>query len=106
MNNLHIIENLELTDTEILVVWSDGHESKYDAKHLRVSCACAQCVDEWSHRALLDPATVPSDIRAEDYLMIGRYAVQFLWSDSHSTGIYPFKMLRSLCVCDSCATTD
>ena len=44
----------------------------------------------------MDPATVPANIQAEDYLMVGKYAVQFLWSDGHYTGIYPFDMLRSL----------
>ena len=38
----------------------------------------------------MDPAMVDANIRAEDYLPIGRYALQFLWSDAHYTGIYPF----------------
>ena len=25
---------------------------------------------------------------------VGRYALQFVWSDGHSTGIYPFEYLR------------
>ena len=37
------------------------------------------------------------ETRAEDYLMVGRYAVQFLWSDAHYTGIYPFNVLRAPC---------
>jgi DUF971 family protein len=45
----------------------------------------------------LDAATVSANIQAEDYLMVGKYAVQFLWSDGHYTGIYPYDMLRTLC---------
>ena len=90
------------TDDGIAVEWGDGHTSHYDAKYLRVNCGCAECVEEWSKRRVLDPATVPADIRAEDYLMVGRYAVQFLWSDGHYTGIYPFDLLRRLCTCDEC----
>ena len=86
----------------ILIEWSDGHQGVYEAKHLRISCGCAECVEEWSNRKLLDPATVPADIGAEDHLMVGKYAVQFLWSDSHYTGIYPFDVLRKLCQCDQC----
>ena len=59
-------------------------------------------MEEWSNRKLLDPASVPADLHAEDYLMVGRYAVQFLWSDAHFTGIYPFDTLRKLCPCDEC----
>ena len=94
------IENVELSEGGVSVQWSDGHTSPYDAKYLRLNCGCAECVEEWSRRKLLDPATVPADIRAEDYLMVGRYAVQFLWSDAHYTGIYPFEVLRALCQCD------
>ena len=94
------IENIELDGQNVLVRWTDGHVSRYDAKYLRVNCGCAECIEEWSKRRILDPATVPADIRAEDYLMVGRYAVQFLWSDTHYTGIYPFDMLRLLCGCE------
>ena len=96
------IEKLELTEDGVAVRWSDGHQSIYDSKYLRINCSCAECVEEWSNRKLLDPATVPADIHAEDYLKVGRYAVQFLWSDAHYTGIYPFEILRGLCRCDEC----
>jgi len=97
-----VAKNIELTDQGITVKWSDGHESVYDARYLRLNCGCAECVEEWTQRMILDPATVPTDIRAEDYLKVGRYAVQFLWSDTHYTGIYPFDVLRDLCRCDEC----
>ncbi len=96
------VDKIEVDENRISIQWSDGHASVYDAKYLRINCGCAECVEEWSKRKLLDPASVPADIRAEDYLMVGRYAVQFLWSDAHYTGIYPFEMLRTLCRCDQC----
>ena len=95
-------KKIELVENSVTVEWSDGHLSSYDAKYLRINCGCAECVEEWSKRAILDPATVAADIRAEDYLMVGRYAVQFLWSDAHFTGIYPFEVLRMLCQCEEC----
>ena len=100
-NNLSIAQ-LELTQDGVSVQWSDGHQSFYESKYLRLNCGCAECVEEWSQRKLLDPATVAADIRAEDHLLVGKYAVQFLWSDAHYTGIYPFDMLRRLCTCDQC----
>jgi len=96
------VERVELIDHGVQVEWSDGHTSVYDARYLRINCVCAECVEEWTRRPLLDPASVPAGIRAEDYLMVGRYAVQFLWSDAHYTGIYPFGLLRGLCTCDQC----
>ena len=96
------VSTVELDDQTITVEWTDGHRSVYDAKYLRINCGCAECVEEWTNRKLLDPVSVPADIRAEDHLMVGRYAVQFLWSDTHYTGIYPFEALRALCQCDEC----
>lgn len=34
--------------------------------------------------------------------MVGKYTIQFLWSDGHFTGIFPFDILRELCQCDAC----
>ena len=34
--------------------------------------------------------------------LVGRYALQIYWSDGHSTGIYSFPYLRSLCPCPEC----
>ena len=96
------VRQVELGESGVSVEWTDGHKSSYSAKYLRINCGCAECVEEWSSRKLLDAASVPSDIRAEDYLMVGRYAVQFLWSDAHYTGIYPFEVLRKLCQCGEC----
>lgn len=96
------IKKIELGDNAVAIEWADGHQSEYSAKYLRINCGCAECVEEWTQRRLLDPVSVPADIRAEDYLMVGRYAVQILWSDAHYTGIYPFELLRRLCQCEQC----
>ena len=45
---------------------------------------------------------VPDDIRALDIELVGRYAIQFTWSDGHSTGIYSFETLREICPCPEC----
>ena len=67
-------------------------------------CQCATCVDEMSGNPRLDPDTVPQDVLAVDHLPVGNYAYQFLWSDTHYTGIYPFRFLRSICTCIQCNT--
>ena len=66
------------------------------ARVLRLACPCAGCIDEMSHRPLLDPATVPDDIRAEALELVGAYGLRVRWSDGHGTGIYTFAMLREL----------
>ena len=34
---------------------------------------------------------------------VGKYGVQFLWSDTHYTGIYTYKVLRAACPCIICS---
>lgn len=76
--------------------WADGVESVFDVRELRLACACAQCVDEWTGEGRLDPAGVPEDVQPVKIEAVGRYAIQIEWSDGHATGIYPFRRLRDL----------
>ena len=98
-------EKVTLAPDSISIKWSDGHVGHYEPKNLRINCQCAGCVEEWTRRKLLDPVTVPPDIQAVDYLDVGKYAIQFLWSDAHYTGIYTFDFLRSVCQCDECTAS-
>ena len=82
--------------TTLSIVWADGVESEYDVRALRLACACAQCVDEWSGEGRLDPAAVPADVHPLRIEGVGRYALQITWSDGHASGIYPFRRLREL----------
>ena len=76
--------------------WDDGVESLYPVRELRLACRCANCVEEFSGRPLLDAASVPDDVRPVRISSVGRYALAFAWSDGHDSGIYPFDLLRSL----------
>ena len=94
--------SITLDTTSVTIMWKDGHRSVYSARQLRLVCPCAQCVEEWTGNALLRPSSVQEGIYAVDQMPIGSYAVQFLWSDGHYTGIYPFDVLRRLCDCGEC----
>jgi DUF971 family protein len=84
------------------IVWADGHESVYEPRYLRLLCPCAGCVDEFTGRPLLRPETVPQDVYPTAINYVGRYALQFVWSDGHDTGIYSFETLRDVCPCAEC----
>ncbi len=102
MDNRLEPQSVQLDTSVITVQWKDGHRSVYSCRELRLRCPCAQCVDEWSGAARLDPASVPAGIHAVDHMPIGRYAVQFLWSDAHYTGLYTHEFLRAACPCEVC----
>ena len=78
------------------IQWSDGHRTELDFRKLRQACPCALCVDEVTGEPRLDPETVPKDVHPVDVKTVGRYALQFHWSDGHGTGLYTFDNLRSL----------
>lgn len=93
----HIPTRIEQHDPRTLAIgWADGAESLIDVRALRLACGCANCIDEWSGRPLLDPASVPEDVAPRGIRSVGRYAIQIDWSDGHDTGIYPFERLRGL----------
>lgn len=95
-------EIVGLLRTNITFKWSDGHETVYPARRLRLACRCAECVEETSGRPLLDPEKVPNHIRAKRMELVGQYAVSVEWTDGHSTGIYNFRDLRANCPCAAC----
>jgi len=81
---------------KLAIYWSDGQKYTYDAKNLRVACPCAVCVDEFSGERKITPNSVADDVALEKALPVGRYGVNLVWSDKHSTGIYTYRYLREL----------
>ena len=87
---------IEIEGSAISILWDDGQRSTYPHRMLRLRCPCASCVEEMTGRPRLDPDTVPEDVRAVDQMPVGNYAIQFLWSDAHYTGIYTYRFLRAI----------
>jgi len=84
-------------DSTLSITWADGQQCVYRAAELRRSCPCAQCVNEWTGQRVLKPESISDNIEIQDLSIVGRYALNFRWSDGHETGIYSFRYLRELC---------
>jgi DUF971 family protein len=80
--------------TRVEIEWSDGWKSVFTAAELRGLCPCAQCVSETTGRRMIDPGSVPPDLRQSELAMVGNYAISMRFSDGHHTGIYTFEYLR------------
>ena len=53
----------QINETTLGISWNDGHESVYPVKFLRENCPCANCIDEWSGKKLIEPGSIPESIR-------------------------------------------
>jgi DUF971 family protein len=100
------------TGAGVDITWADGHQSHYDFAYLREECPCATCNDERGKKqAFAAAAPAPTAVlpifkpkpRAKSATVVGNYAVQISFSDGHSTGIYSYDHLRSICPCAECA---
>ena len=87
---------IEESDSEISINWSDDAETKYDAASLRRACPCAGCINEWTGEKILRADLVAEDLSFSSIAIVGRYALNFNFSDGHDTGIYSFNYLRQI----------
>lgn len=94
------IEPAEIGPTEdearLRIVWKDGRVAEYEPRELRLLCPCAGCVDEMTGIRTLRPEMVDEGVYPTAIHYVGRYALQFVWSDGHSTGFYTFEYLREV----------
>ncbi|MFQ5536689.1 MAG: DUF971 domain-containing protein [Gemmatimonadota bacterium] len=78
----------------LAIEWEDGTRSEFAPRFLRQRCPCAGCVDEMTGIRTLDPESIPPTVYPTAIHYVGRYALQFIWSDGHDSGIYSFRLLR------------
>ena len=87
---------IEESDSELSIKWSDEVVTNYTAAQLRRACPCAGCVNEWTGEKTLKSETISEDLSFSNVMIVGRYALNFHFSDGHETGIFSFKYLREL----------
>ena len=90
------LEIIEESHTEVSIKWSDDTESRFTAAGLRRACPCAGCINEWTGEKMLDAAKIADDLTFRKIGIVGRYALNFDFSDGHETGIFSFKFLKGL----------
>ena len=79
-------------DEQVFIRWADGHQSVIPITRLRGYCPCAECQGHGGAVRWIDNEV--NGISAAE--PVGRYALNFTFSDNHSTGIYRWEQLRML----------
>ena len=87
---------IEESDRAISIKWSDDIETLHNAPELRRACPCAECVNEWTGEKTLKDENISEDLSFTHITIVGRYALNFHFSDGHETGIFSFNYLRNL----------
>jgi len=86
--------------TELAVKWDDGREDFIPLETLRRCCPCAGCQGEVDilgnvYRNPEKPLG-PKAFELVRLVSVGGYAIQPVWADGHSSGIYAFDYLRRI----------
>ena len=89
---------------QLILTWSDEHESMHSWEALRWACPCAWCAGEGGLPGMLQKR---QNLSIEETTLInlqpvGRYGLTPIWEDGHKTGIYTYEKLRASCECDQC----
>lgn len=88
-----------MVGNEVAIRWNDGSEDYYDMERLRAASPSAGNRGEPDifgriHGA--DPRKEFPGVRVEGFEYVGNYAVRFLFSDGHNTGLFSFRYLKDL----------
>ena len=92
--------DIQQVGEEIAIKWDDGAETFFRLETMRRHCPCAGCKGEMDvmgnvYKGPDQPLTAQSlQLRALN--RIGGYAIQPVWADGHSTGIFSFDYLKKL----------
>ncbi len=91
--------NIQLIGTEVAILWDDGAETYFQAELLRANSPSAENIGE---RDIMGnqyggdgPKSFPG-VTVLGWDVVGSYAVRFVFSDGHKTGLYSFDFLREL----------
>jgi DUF971 family protein len=92
--------DLQPIGQELAIKWDDGGESFIQLERLRRACPCAGCKGEVDVMGNLyknpDRPYAPTAFQLVRIMPVGGYALQPMWADGHSSGIYSFEYLRRL----------
>jgi DUF971 family protein len=93
-------ENIQQIGSELAIRWDDGSESFFTLEAMRRACPCAACHGETDVMGNVykgpDRPLTGNSFKLVRINNVGGYAINPVWGDGHSTGIYSFEILKRL----------
>ncbi len=94
------ILDFQVVGEELAIKWDDGGETFIRLEILRRHCPCAGCKGETdimgNHFKGPEVRLTPHSFQLTRIVPVGTYALQPVWSDGHTTGLYSFSYLRAM----------
>ena len=85
---------------ELAIKWSDGVETFVALERMRRACPCAGCKGELDIMGNLyknpEKPLTEASFKLVRINLVGGYAIQPVWADGHSSGIFSFDYLLRL----------
>ena len=104
---MHLKSLKQVSASEVVVTWSDGHVGAIPLTLFRDACPCAGCKGETVlFQTYIPPEadkSIPGRYELRSVLSVGNYALKLTWGDGHDMGIFTWEHLRSLCQCTQCS---
>ncbi len=98
MNVPMVPVELRAEKTALVLVWPDGARQRLPLAALRAACPCGHC--RAARLRGVDPAgSIPFELGVTGIAPMG-YGVQFVFSDGHDRGIYPWTWLANFAAQD------
>ncbi|MDA1195336.1 MAG: DUF971 domain-containing protein [Planctomycetota bacterium] len=88
---------LDVKSNLLTVTWSDSHTSRYLGSYLRHVCPCAECRGHAPGEKEPPSLFAVRDVKVVHVEAVGTYAISFRFGDGHTTGIYTYDWMRSMC---------
>ena len=87
---------IDVEDGYFIVGWNDESVSKIKLANLRKNCPCAVCAEDRESRgSTYIPIYTRDQLRIENINLMGKYAINIVWKDGHSSGIYEYTTLKN-----------
>lgn len=91
--------DIQLIGTQVALRWPDGHEDYLPSEFLRAHSPSAENKGEpdlFGNIRGADPRNQFPGVEVTGWEFIGGYAIRFIFSDGHRTGLYAYPYLRAL----------